>query len=801
MPKEKQVQFRIDVDKDWVVKVTNLHTQKAVVDSDEKAFERALGRVGEDLELFPQPPEQEAAKITETVDNPHFEFCTTKDATVIAAAYQKILSREATEVVKFGRYLFATMIGDALWQAINNEAKTEPIELALKWEIDDFQINRLPWEMMHSKDGFLAAEPEVAVTRRVAGTKQTMARIATPRVLFVIGSDLAKDKQIKPGAEYLGLLRSLRPSARLRLKTHLLLQASPQRLRAAIKWFKPTVVHFICHGFPNPVDHESYLQLMADTGGGSEAVSADSLLKLLRPDPKMALPQIVILNACYTATGNVDLYMKSGQVASPMAMKLVAGDGQSPGVPIVVGMAGEVTDQACRLFTRCFYQAVLEGGEIAQAASAGRRLGIIDEGLTDPKSSIDWALPTLFMSAGVTEPKLQIITNPNEEAWHEVAAQFAPPDYPAFCDRLSFFEWYDCLMTSKPDDLPTPQQHPGDLQLLAVSLDGKEKKGKPQAQLGRTWLLQQFASNAALDGHMPVLNSLDWIGRDPDNYPTDLARLIADFRIAMNITANEFNLSFSAETLDLVARVAAGESPEKLPVEFKNAYADDKSWDGPTVQFAALRIDLLRLLEIGRKKLKSPTPEDGASAKPIEDGPLPKLLLLVDDIHQMDKATKLVTQFFSNPYGLRSNTSSSPGGPNARADIRVVCTYDLSLGLGEEGTITGWLDRAKGAREVPLRAFQQPEDRLAYEFFLSRWKDVDKNDRPLAVERKAPADFIEHFFNQLNRNVEGIPSRLKSEAANTWISGCLDMPVAARVLRPMNDEDRIKLIPLIKRGM
>lgn len=795
------MQFRIDVDKDWVVNITNLQTQALVVDSNGKAFERTLGKVGENLNLFPQPPDHEAQKIPNTADNPHFELCTTKDAAVIAAAYQKLLRREADEVVKFGRYLFATLLGDELWQTLNDVAKTEPIELALNWKKDDFHINRLPWEMMHSKDGFLAAEPEVAITRRVAGTKQTLARIAAPRVLFVVGSDLAKDDRIKPGAEYLGLLRSLKPTAKLRLKTHLLLQASPQRLKAAIKWFKPTVVHFICHGFPNP-DQETFLQLMADNGGGTEAVNADNLLKLLKPDPTMELPQIVILNACYTAVDNVDLYMKSGQVASPMAVKLVAGDDQSPGVPIVLGMAGEVADQACRLFTRCFYQAILDGGEIAQAASAGRRLGILEVGLTDPKSSIDWALPTLFMSAGVTEPKLQIVTNPNEEEWHAVATQFAPrPDYPAFCDRLGLFEWYDCLMASKPDDLPTPQQHIGDLQLLAVSVDGKEKKDNVNEKLGRTWLLRQFASTASLDGHVPVLNSLEWIERDPGKYPTDLPQLIADFRTAMNITANEFKLTFSAETLDLVAN-----DPTKLPAEFKNAFAEGKSWDSPPVMFAALRIDLLRLLEIARKKQEPPKPVGPVPAEAKEEEEekraLPKLLLLVDDVHQMDKASKLLLQFFSSPYGLRSNTPSSEKGPNARDDIRVVCTYDMSLGLGEEATITAWLDKAKGAREVPLRAFQQPEDRLAYEFFLSQWKDVANNPKPLAVDRKAPAPIVEWFFDELKLTVNGIPSLLKSKDAFRVIGGNLRMPTPpGPVLRPMNDEDLIRLIPLMKRGM
>jgi hypothetical protein len=790
--KEKRVEFRVDVDANWVVRVTNLQTQKPVVDASGKAYERTLGKVGDDLKSFPQPPDEEAKKIA--ADSLHYELCTTKDEQVIEGIYQGLLRREAKDVEKFGRYLFATLLGEELWQAINEEAKTAPVELALNWK-DDYLFNRLPWEMMHSQQRFLAAEREVAITRRVAGTTQTLSKIAAPRVLFVVGSDLAKDDQIKPGAEYLGLLRSLNPAARFRLKTHLLLEASPKRLRAAIKWFKPTVVHFICHGFPNQ-DQETRLRLMADEGGGVQDVNADSLLKMLRPDPTMALPQIVILNACYSAANyNVEMFMKSGQVSSPIAVKLVAGDGESPGVPIVVGMAGEVADQACRLFTRCFYEAILDGGEIAQAASAGRRLGIIEEGLTDPTDSIDWALPTLFMSASVTEPKLEIIANPNEEAWHAKATQFAPADYPAFCDRLSFFEWYDCLMARDPKALPPPQQISGDLQLLAIALDTKEKK-VDNDQLGLTSLLKQFAANAVLDGHLPVLYELKWLQRT--EYPKDLARLILDFKIAMRKTKNEFLLDFSPDAIDLLAEVADGKVlPDNLPKEVTEAYRAQRDWNDPEVWFVALRIDLLRLLELARKKLEPPKPENGELAAPTDERDLAKILLLVDDVHQMG-AAPLLLQFFSSDQGLRSQKPLSDGGPSARADIRVVCTYKTSADLGP--TIKDLLEDANGARELPLQAFQQPEDRLAYEFFLSRWRDVDKNDTPLAVDRKANKELVEHFFKRLKINVDGIPSRLKSDAANSWISGCFDMPPGFRVMRQINDEDLIKLIPEMKRG-
>jgi len=793
------VRFRIDVNNQgntWQVEITNVTTGNALLDSEGHSLKRTLESVGDQLSTFPQPPHEETEKIPDTPDNPHRELCVTKDPQVIKEVYDKYVRRDGEDVVKFGRYLFATLLGANVWKAINDTAGNEPVELALTWK-DDYLINRLPWEMMHNGQRFLAEEPEVAITRRVAESTQTLTELTMPRVLFVVGSAL-NEKLIKPGAEYLSLLRSLTLGARRRLKTHLLLDASPKRLKAAVELFRPTVVHFICHGFAT-VEQETFLQLRSDDGNGEESVTAEALLRLLKPKAGYHLPQVVILNACYTAS---ELYTKSGQAASPIAARLVAGDGVDPGVPIVVGMAGEIADQACRLFTRCFYQALLEGREVSHAAADGRRMGIIEDGLTDPKTSIDWALPTLFMSAAVDKAEIVVQPSKAEEQWYDAASEIAPSEYPVFCDRLRFFEWYDCLMV---DDLPAPQRFDGELQLLAVSL--REKNARfAKSKLGLTWLLQQFASNAALDGHLPVLVSTALIGREKQQYPSDYPRLIEDFKKAIIRTTQRFDLDFTSDYLNLIDDLtefsksgkSRNEMPdqlkkavEQLPRDLHNAFSEDKQWDGPQVQFTALRCDLLKLLELGRKKVE---PE----GVPKEEKKLrPKLLLLVDDVHQMDKATRhLLQHFFSSPYGLRSTAVLSEGGPSAKRDIRVICTYDLSMGLGEENTIISWLETAKGVKEVPLGAFQEPEDRLAYQFFISRWQDKNKVEKPLAVSHRADPQFVQVFFDSLHEEVEGIPERLKSEGASAVINTHLKL----QTLRAINDEDRLRLISQMRRN-
>ena len=66
------------------------------------------------------------------------------------------------------------------------------------------------------------------------------------QVLFVVGSDPA-DPEIQAGMEYLGLVRRL-DHAGISFHSRVLLRASSERVKAAIKSFKPSIVHFICHG-------------------------------------------------------------------------------------------------------------------------------------------------------------------------------------------------------------------------------------------------------------------------------------------------------------------------------------------------------------------------------------------------------------------------------------------------------------------------------------------------------------------------------------------------------------------------
>src|SRR5262249_34082424 len=152
---------------------------------------------------------------------------------------------------------------------------------------------------------------------------------------------------------------------------------------------------FICHG--SLEDGQAQLLLTRGEGDGPARRKTDEvdfcnaarLLELLRlKKPPRRLPCIVILNACHTADAEIGL-----RACQSIASSLVAG-----GVPVVLGMAGEVADGACRLYTRGFYEALLGETNVAQAAGAARRLAM--RHYRNFNESVEWARLTLFARVG-----------------------------------------------------------------------------------------------------------------------------------------------------------------------------------------------------------------------------------------------------------------------------------------------------------------------------------------------------------------------------------------------------------------
>ena len=138
------------------------------------------------------------------------------------------------------------------------------------------------------------------------------------------------------------------------------------------------VLHFIGHGGFDPATQDGVL-VLCDEAGKGRLVSAEHLGTLLHDHRSMRL---VVLNACEgSRSSRADPF-------AGVAQTLV-----QQGVPAVIAMQFEITDQAAITFAEEFYAATA-GGYPVDAALAAARKAIFAAG-----NDIEWGTPVLFLRA------------------------------------------------------------------------------------------------------------------------------------------------------------------------------------------------------------------------------------------------------------------------------------------------------------------------------------------------------------------------------------------------------------------
>lgn len=401
---------------------------------------------------------------------------------------------EPTDLESLGDDLFTALIGDTAWDEMRQRLGDErpaAIELALVVDSELSGMAELPWELLHlpGRD-FLAAlrDPYVAILRVVPDSHGEVGQVTRlPRVLFAIGTKLS-DPVIRPGAEVVGILRAT--EAGNSIVTSVLEDAGPRRLSERVAAFAPDVVHVVAHG------DVAMVQLPDDRTGEPVEVGARELWTAIQGED--GPPSVVVLSACRSGVGAAaaaagpDERPGVGQavVAAPLAAELVG-----RGVPIVVAMGGNVSDLACRLFTRALSSALLGGLPLSVAMAQGRTGAM----LTDANSAaarIDWALPMVFLSQQVPTGYAPIQPEAAELLGWASDKLGLGLDPPVFYGRDAILAVHDEML-----------EQPGKVALLAVQSGIEDEFGRVGAYesgLGETRLMAQLVSRTLRRNHVPI---------------------------------------------------------------------------------------------------------------------------------------------------------------------------------------------------------------------------------------------------------------------------------------------------------
>jgi hypothetical protein len=297
---------------------------------------------------------------------------------------RRVESSEMAAAKKFGGDLFkAVFTGDlrSCLRSSNDEADRQGMGLRVRLRLAGVpDLGDLPWEYLYDPglNRFLALSTDTPIVRYLDLPEAVRpVRVKPPlRILAVVASPsdfppLEVDREFENLSRALGELTAQGVVALDRLAEPTLAD-----LQRRLRQTEYHVFHFIGHGGFDRQVQDGVLYFQSPEGRG-RPVGAQYLGALLHDHRSLRL---AVLNACEGARG------AEGDPFSGTAQGLV-----QQGIPAVIAMQFEVSDEAAITFSQEFYSAVAVGYPM-DAALAEARKAIFAQ-----VSELEWGTPVLYM--------------------------------------------------------------------------------------------------------------------------------------------------------------------------------------------------------------------------------------------------------------------------------------------------------------------------------------------------------------------------------------------------------------------
>jgi hypothetical protein len=350
---------------------------------------------------------------------------------------RRIRSQEEQVVQDFGRELFDTLLADEArdcYEASREQARHQNKGLRLKLRVEPPELARLPWEFLYDPDRgeYLCLSARTPVIRYPDLRQPVELLPLTPplKILGMVASpinldplDVEREKMVVEEAT-----RELRAQGRVELTW---LQGQTWRdLMRTMRRGPWHVFHFIGHGGYDP-NRDEGLVAFANETGYARFLLAEDLGQLLKGHFSLRL---VLLNSCEGARGS------ERDAFSSTAATLVR-----PGIPAVLAMQYEITDEAAIEFSRTFYEAVADGLPLDAAVAEARTSVKIGLGNT-----LEWGTPVLYMRS----PDGRIFDISTTGGRRRGGTPPPPDSLPDDIPPPAFLPDEDTPLWGRPQDLP-----------------------------------------------------------------------------------------------------------------------------------------------------------------------------------------------------------------------------------------------------------------------------------------------------------------------------------------------------------
>ncbi len=312
------------------------------------------------------------------------EFRYRLDASVLTTLEDSVgknIHRNAELIKGFGSRLFDAVFKGAV-SACYQSLRNADIRMKLRFEKNERELLRIPWEFLFDGEHFLSAGRSMTMTRVLEGApcrkkKKIEGRL---KMLTVVSSPLDLPEVYHPHVEKeRGIIRRALSFAHApeMIEMDFLDKASIGNIRKRLKEGKYHILHFTGHGIYSRREQQCYV-LLEDEFAGARRVDNDTFADLLSKQPSLRL---VVLSGFQTtiAVGHRVL----GDIPALLLLKRI---------PAAIAMQYSVTGRSAANLKREFYARICDGSSIDLALTSARRalLAAGNEGL------VDFGTPVLY---------------------------------------------------------------------------------------------------------------------------------------------------------------------------------------------------------------------------------------------------------------------------------------------------------------------------------------------------------------------------------------------------------------------
>jgi hypothetical protein len=295
-------------------------------------------------------------------------------------------SPEMQQARKFGGSLFETVFDDEVRSQLRtslNEAQNRKMGLRIRLRLSEApELMNLPWEYLYDSamDQFLVLTIETPIVRYLDIPREIPPLAVKPPLnILVLISSPSDYPPLEVEREWSNLQDGLSDLIKQGAVTlDRLEKPTLSHLQQQLRRKEYHIFHYIGHGGFDEASKESVL-ILEDEAKRGQAVSGGFLGTLMQDEKTLRL---AVLNACEGARSAID------DPFAGAAQSLV-----QRGIPAVIAMQFEITDEASITLAHEFYNALADGYPVDAALTEARK-AILGLG-----NDVEWGTPVLYMRA------------------------------------------------------------------------------------------------------------------------------------------------------------------------------------------------------------------------------------------------------------------------------------------------------------------------------------------------------------------------------------------------------------------